>query len=237
MQLSIQRKRSTTTSLVASALLLAVLFSVMLNRGSSASEQHPDGPASEGSRITPAGALVIDRATGQAAVGSLPVNFVRSPDHQGRDGGGRYLVSVNSGYGIQFNGTGNIAQQSLSLIDLNATPPTVIQTVYFPEPQSVNVGAAFSKSAADDGSYALYASGGFENKIWIFRFQPGESNPITPESSGPETRVTAPAIDVSGFAGKAPWLKPLPRELREFEERPSTIAAREKLEEDRRRKS
>jgi antitoxin VapB len=34
-------------------------------------------------------------------------------------------------------------------------------------------------------------------------------------------------IDVSGFAGKAPGLKPLPRELREFEERPSTIAARE----------
>ncbi len=41
--------------------------------------------------------------------------------------------------------------------------------------------------------------------------------------------VTAPrkTIDVSGFAGKAPWLKPLPRELREFDERPSTIAARE----------
>ena len=35
-------------------------------------------------------------------------------------------------------------------------------------------------------------------------------------------------IDVSGFAGKAPWLKPLPRELREFEERPSTIAARKR---------
>lgn len=33
-------------------------------------------------------------------------------------------------------------------------------------------------------------------------------------------------IDVSGFAGKAPWLQPLPPELREFEERPSTIAAR-----------
>src|SRR3546814_19204663 len=28
-------------------------------------------------------------------------------------------------------------------------------------------------------------------------------------------------IDVSGFAGKAPWLKPLPPELREFEERSS----------------
>lgn len=33
-------------------------------------------------------------------------------------------------------------------------------------------------------------------------------------------------IDVSGFAGKAPWLKPLPPELREFEERPSTVARR-----------
>ena len=34
-------------------------------------------------------------------------------------------------------------------------------------------------------------------------------------------------IDVSGFAGKAPGLRPLPPELREFEERPSTIAASE----------
>ena len=40
-------------------------------------------------------------------------------------------------------------------------------------------------------------------------------------------------IDVSGFAGKAPWLKPLPPELREFEERPSTIAARERAVERR----
>lgn len=37
-------------------------------------------------------------------------------------------------------------------------------------------------------------------------------------------------IDISGFAGKAPWLKPLPPELREFEERPSAIAARKKAE-------
>jgi antitoxin VapB len=36
-------------------------------------------------------------------------------------------------------------------------------------------------------------------------------------------------IDVSGFAGKAPWLKPLPPELREFEERPSAVAARKAL--------
>ncbi|EIZ77521.1 hypothetical protein WSK_3901 [Novosphingobium sp. Rr 2-17] len=37
-------------------------------------------------------------------------------------------------------------------------------------------------------------------------------------------------IDVSGFAGKAPGLRPLPPELREFEERPSTIAARLKAQ-------
>ena len=34
-------------------------------------------------------------------------------------------------------------------------------------------------------------------------------------------------IDISGFAGKAPRLKPLPPEFKEFEERPSKIAARE----------
>jgi antitoxin VapB len=37
-------------------------------------------------------------------------------------------------------------------------------------------------------------------------------------------------IDISGFAGKAPWLKPLSPELREFEERPSTKLAREAYE-------
>ncbi len=35
-------------------------------------------------------------------------------------------------------------------------------------------------------------------------------------------------IDISGFAGKAPWLKPLSPELREFEERPSAVLARSK---------
>ena len=42
-----------------------------------------------------------------------------------------------------------------------------------------------------------------------------------------EQPVPRKTIDVSGFAGKAPWLKPVSRELKEFEERPSTIAARE----------
>lgn len=47
---------------------------------------------------------------------------------------------------------------------------------------------------------------------------------------GPADKPKA-KIDVSGFAGKAPWLKPLPPELREFGERPSTIAARKAAEE------
>jgi antitoxin VapB len=49
---------------------------------------------------------------------------------------------------------------------------------------------------------------------------------IVEPAAGPKRR-----IDVSGFAGKAPWLKPSSPEVREFEERPSTIAARKRLEE------
>src|SRR3546814_18881609 len=41
-------------------------------------------------------------------------------------------------------------------------------------------------------------------------------------------------LDISGFAGKAPWLKPIPRELREFDERPSTVAKRARRSEERR---
>ena len=42
-------------------------------------------------------------------------------------------------------------------------------------------------------------------------------------------------IDVSGFWGKAPGVKLAPRE--DFEERPSTIAARERREKAKRRKA
>ena len=42
--------------------------------------------------------------------------------------------------------------------------------------------------------------------------------------------VAQKTIDISGFWGKCPWLEPLPPELREFEERPSAIAAREQAE-------
>ena len=155
--------------------------------------------------ITPAGSLVSDLRTRQPAVGALAVNFARSPDRAGPDGRGRYLVAVNSGFGIQFNAATNRAQQSLAVIDLNARPaPAVVQNIYFPTPQSVNIGAVFSPRAAADGSYTLYASGGFENKIWMFSLRPGASTPLTPTSNGPDTKVDAPFIDVSAFTNSAP---------------------------------
>src|SRR5512136_2880328 len=69
----------------------------------------------------PAGTLVMDRTTRRPAVGGMPVDFKRSPDAAGPDGKGRYLIGVNSGYGIQFSDATNSAQQSLAVIDLKAT--------------------------------------------------------------------------------------------------------------------
>lgn len=163
-------------------------------------------PASEGRAITPAGALVMDTATFQPAVGALPVAFIRSPDRDGRDGRGRYLVAVCSGFGVQFNAASNRAMQSLMVIDLNAQPaPAVIQNVYFPTPQSAHVGAVFSAQPDADGSFALYVSGGFENKIWVFKFKSGEQYPVSPAPKGlpaAKDKIEASSIDLSTLANK-----------------------------------
>jgi len=153
----------------------------------------------------PAGTLVMDQTTRLPAVGGMPVDFRRSPDARGPDGKGRYLIAVNSGYGVQFSAVTNRGQQSLAVMDLNAVPdPAVIQNVYFPSPQSANVGVVFGPGPGADGTYPLYVSGGVENKVWIFRFRPGAGRPITPASPGPATTITAPFIDVSGFTDRAP---------------------------------
>ncbi|HKV06002.1 MAG TPA: hypothetical protein VJO53_12970 [Candidatus Acidoferrales bacterium] len=185
-------------------LLPALVILVVAAVTSTAQDPARTQPASEGRPITPAGSLVLDATTGLAAVGSLPVAFVRSPDHAAMDGGGRYLVSVNSGFGIQFNAATNPAQQSISVLDLNAQPsPQVIQNVYFPSPQSAQVGAAFSPTPDPTGAYTLYVSGGFQNKIWMFRFRPDDRQPVSPPSNGPDTKVTAPYISVAGFTQEA----------------------------------
>jgi YVTN family beta-propeller protein len=189
-------------------LLSLTFISLLLSLGafsSSADVNITNQPTSQDRSNTPAGELVLDATTRQPAVAALPVNFLRSPDHTAPDGHGRYLIAVNSGFGLQFSGATNRAQQSLSVIDLNARPkPIVIQNIYFPTPQSVNVGVVFAPQPDADGSYRLYASGGVENRIWIFRFQPGGQNPITPTSPGPDTEIKAPFIDVSGFTRAAP---------------------------------
>jgi YVTN family beta-propeller protein len=183
-------------------LTLAVVLSVAENsRGQVAGNT----PQTNEKKITPAGSLVMDAGTKNPAVGSLPVTFVRSPDHEAKDGGGRYLIAVNSGYGIQFSASTNRGQQSIAVVDLNAQlGPQVIQNVYFPTPQSANVGTAFSPMPDANGGYILYVSGGFENRIWMFQFRPGEPAPVDPPSPGPETRVKAPFISVAGFATTAP---------------------------------
>ena len=146
-------------------------------------------PAGEGRPITPAGTLVVDAATHLPAVGAMPMAMLRSPDTLGHGGKGRYLLVVNSGYGVQFSADTNQAQQSIAVIDLNATPePLVIQNIYFPTPQSANVGLAFSPTAGADGNFEMYVSGGFENKIWILRFDPKAAAPVQPGSPGPDTK-------------------------------------------------
>jgi DNA-binding beta-propeller fold protein YncE len=161
-------------------------------------------PASEGRPITPAGELIRDLATHEPAVGALPVALVRSPDTQGPDGRGRYLVAVNSGFGVQFSAATNRAQQSLTVIDLAAHPPVAVQNVYFPSPQSANVGAVFGPRAPAADGWPLYVSGGFENKVWVFTFRPGERVPLEPASPGPASKVNAPAIDVTAMATAPP---------------------------------
>ncbi|MBA0087303.1 MAG: hypothetical protein HRJ53_20150, partial [Acidobacteria bacterium Pan2503] len=155
-------------------------------------------PAGEGRPITPAGSLVMDSGTHLAAVGAMPMTMLRSPDKLGRGGKGRYLLVANSGYGVQFSQDTNRAQQSIAVIDLNATPePRVTQNVYFPTPQSANVGLAFAPAASAEGSFAMYVSGGFENKVWIFRFDPKAAAPVQPAAPGPGTKVTAPFFLIS----------------------------------------
>ncbi len=189
-------------SLPISGLLVICAITAALYLGSSPSQAVTD-PDAEDPSLTPAGKLIIDAATELPAVAPLTMNLVRTPDKDGPDGRGRYLIAVNSGFGLFFNAKSK-AQQTLSVIDLNAKPdPSVIQNVYFPSPQSANFGLVFDNRPQPDGKYNLYLAGGFENKIWIMGFDPKAAKPLAPQNK-PDERVDAPFIDVSAFAENAP---------------------------------
>jgi YVTN family beta-propeller protein len=152
---------------------------------------------------TPAGTLLKDASTGETAVMPLTMTFARTPDKGGPDSKGRFLLAVNSGYGLHFTSKSK-AQQTISVIDLDLKPePKVVQTLYFPSPQSANVGIVFDPKIKEDGTYQLFVSGGVENKIWILAFDPKAQLPLAPASK-PDTPFEAPFIDVTAFAENAP---------------------------------
>lgn len=160
-------------------------------------------PTQQDRKTTPAGKLILDAANGLPAVTPLTMNFVRTPDTTGPDGKGRYLIAVNSGWGIQVNSRGR-GNQTLSVIDLNKSPePQVVQTVWFPSPQSANVGIAFDDHMLLDGRYRFFVSGGFENKVWILSYDPKAPQPITPKNEA-DRPIDAPSIDISAIAENAP---------------------------------
>ncbi len=153
-------------------------------------------------RTTPAGRLISDSTTGLPAVAPLTMNFVRSPDTTGPDGQGRYLIAVNSGFGIDFTSKSK-HQQTLSVIDLNRPEPQVVQNIYFPSPQSANVGLVFDPKLQPDGKYRFYVSGGYGNKIWIFGLDTKATVPVAP-ANRPDEALKGPSIDVTAFATSAP---------------------------------
>ncbi|MBC7797217.1 MAG: hypothetical protein H7Z37_10125 [Pyrinomonadaceae bacterium] len=184
-------------------IIVITAFFVVKPSKSSADIQIQNNPAAQGRTITPAGKLIFDAATNQIAVGSLTSDFVRSPDNSAKDGKGRFLIAVNSGFGLTYKSTSR-PQQSLSIIDLNAQPePQVVQNVYFPSPNSANFGLTFDPNVDADGAYRFFVAGGFENKIWLFKFNPKEKQPVSP-ANAPDAPLTAPSIDVSAFTENAP---------------------------------
>ncbi len=184
-------------------LTAAVFFLLSSPKKSSAQVEIAENVPTQGRTLTPAGKLLIDAATNLPAVAPLTVDFVRSPDNAGADGKGRFLIAVNSGFGVQFDSKSK-PQQTVSVIDLNQKPePQIIQTVYFPSPSSANFGVTFAREKDADGAFQMFVAGGFENRIWLFKFNPNDKQPIAPGNQ-PDKPLEAGFIDVSGFTENAP---------------------------------
>ena len=194
-------RRKFLTAIIVFLLTATVLY--FISTRSSRAEPENFAAINQDKKLHPAGKLVIDAETNEPAVMPLTFDFVRSPDHAGADGKGRFLLAVNSGYGLTFSSESK-PQQTLAVIDLNKKPaPQVVQNIYFPSPQSANFGLVFDKKAQVNGTTNLYLSGGFENKIWILSFDAAKDKPLAPQNARDE-KFDAPFIDVSAFAENAP---------------------------------
>ena len=157
--------------------------------------------------LDPAGDVVLG-ADGRMAEGALPVAISRSPDTGGPDGGGRYLIVVNSGYGSKCRDKSNEGRQSLQVIDLNASPaPVVVQAVYFPSPQSANVGVAFGRtpSASAPGRSTYLAA--CRTTSGASPSRPAWPRPISPANDGPRPRRSERRRSTSTSAASAPGAK------------------------------
>ncbi len=202
-QMPVRRQNFILTAICLFALPMLIAAFLWMPPESAAQFEIADNVATQGRELTPAGKLIIDRTTNLPAIAPLTVDFVRSPDNTSADGKGRFLIAVNSGFGVQFNAKSK-AQQTLSVIDLEAKPePQVIQNVYFPTPNSANFGVTFSTERDTDDSFTMFVAGGFENRIWIFKFNPNEKEPISPGNK-PDAELKAGFIDVGAFSDYAP---------------------------------
>jgi len=81
-------------------------------------------PAGEGRPITPAGALVIDASTHLPAVGAMPMAILRTGYFRTR-WQGPLSASRQQRVWSAVQAATNEAQQSIAVIDLNATPEPV----------------------------------------------------------------------------------------------------------------
>ncbi|WP_225833822.1 bifunctional YncE family protein/alkaline phosphatase family protein [Streptomyces sp. NK08204] len=129
--------------------------------------QDTAGPKGDGTAVTPVGYKVTPVGH-QAQLGNLPLNAVLSPDKS-------MLLVSNAGQGTQ----------SLQVVD--PADSQVVQTIFYPSPQAVFTGLAFSP----DGKRA-YASGGGREIIHTYDVSGGrltETTPIKLPTKNPDGRA------------------------------------------------
>src|SRR5471030_3321933 len=95
MKLRPARRNAILYAALASFIVLSIYFLVSRSTRVVDAAVPPDN-------TTPAGKLVVDATTGWPAIAPLTMTFVHSPDADGPGGKGRYLIAINSGYGIEF---------------------------------------------------------------------------------------------------------------------------------------